>query len=82
MSASSAHQPAAAAPRADQVPVVTPGTTEPRPTMDALLASCAAADAVSTPPPAPAQDEADRSAPRVVAEDAARHREDRHRDAA
>lgn len=49
----SAHQPATAAVRRDGR-----GASEPSPTMNQLLAACAAASAVSTPPEPPARAEA------------------------
>ncbi|MEV5594901.1 hypothetical protein [Streptomyces sp. NPDC052496] len=60
----SAHQPVTAA--------VRNGAAEPTPTMNELLAACAAASAVSTPPqpPARAQEDAQDEARDAAAEDA------------
>ncbi len=56
----SAHQPV--------TPGVRSGATEPTPTMNELLAACAAASAVSTPPgpPSRAEEDAEAGEPRVI----------------
>ncbi|KOG65964.1 hypothetical protein ADK76_04640 [Streptomyces griseoflavus] len=68
----SAHQPV--------TPGVRSGATEPTPTMNELLAACAAASAVSTPPEPPSRAEEDAEAaeaggPRVIGPQEAGRRE-------